>query len=482
MESLKQRVFEFIQKDGLIQGEEILLVGVSGGPDSVCLLHILCQLKEALGVSLHVAHLDHMLRGADSAADARYVSHLAHRLGIPATVERRDVKVFRAEHRLSLEEAAREVRYDFFARVAESLGAKRIALGHTQDDQVETILMHLMRGTGLGGLRGMQPITLWSSPERGAFWVVRPLLEVTRKETEEYCSACDLEPRSDFSNFSPNFLRNRLRYELIPILRSYNPNVSAALLRTARAAAADFSFFEQQVSQVWQQVVTEQPNGLLLDSEAILSLHPALKRHLLRRVLGEILGELTDIQSIHIEKMMEALSKPAGKRLSLPRGLVFYVGYNTCLVTKGAYDTCPFPPLEGEHRLNLPGDTALPGWRVRASIVPPGERGEGFSERSIGVRRAEGADRACFDLDETGMELVVRGRKAGERFQPLGMREPKKLQDFMVDAKIPRSWRDRVPLVCSPDGILWVVGWRIAERVKVKDSTKQVLHLEFERV
>lgn len=477
MEGLKQRVFQFIQKEGLIQGEEILLVGVSGGPDSVCLLHILDGLKEALGVSLHVAHLDHMLRGASSAADACYVSHLAQRLSIPATVENRDVKAYQQEHRLSLEEAAREVRYGFFCEVAESIGAKRIALGHTQDDQVETILMHLVRGTGLAGLRGMQPVTLWRSPKSGAFWVVRPLLEVARVETEEYCRAWGLEPRSDFSNFSPTYLRNRFRYELIPLLQSYNKNVSAALRRTARAAAEDLSFLEEQVSQVWEGVVTEQPNGLLLDSEALLSLHPALRRHLLRRVLGELLGDLTDIQSIHIEKMMDALSKPAGKRLSLPRGLVFHVGYHTCLVTKGAYDTCPFPPLQGEHRLNVPGDTVLPGWRVRASIVLSKERAEGFSEQSIGVRRA---DRAYLDLDEAGTDLVVRSRRAGERFQPLGMGEPKKLQDFMVDAKIPREWRDRVPLVCSPDGILWVVGWRIAEWAKVRDSTKQVLFLEFE--
>jgi len=479
MESLRQRVFDFIQREGLISGSETLLIGVSGGPDSVCLLHILCQLKEALGVSLHVAHLDHMLRGADSAADAEYVSQLAQRLGIVTSVEQRDVKAYRKEHRLSLEQAAREVRYDFFSEVAESVGAKRIALGHTQDDQVETILMHLVRGTGLAGLRGMQPISTWQRGRGGALLVVRPLLPVTRAETEEYCRIHDLEPRSDFSNFSPAFLRNRLRHELIPLLRSYNKNISTALLRTARAATDDLSFLEAQVSQVWEQAVTEQPNGLLLNSEALLSLHPSLQRHLLRRVLGVLLGDLADIQSIHIEKMMEAVSKPAGKRLSLPRGLLFHVGYNACLVTKGGYDTCPFPPLEGEHRLKVPGDTMLPGWKVKTIIVPPGERVKGFSERSIGVRRA---DRACLDLDEAETDLIVRSRRAGDRFQPLGMKEPKRLQDFMVDAKIPRSWRDRVPLVCSPDGILWVVGWRIAERVKVKDTTKQVLLLEFQQL
>ena len=473
MEDLKQRVFRFIQKEGLIPGKagekgRKMLVGVSGGPDSVCLLHILDQLSESLGMSLHVAHLNHMLRGVDSDADARYVAEFSGTLGIPVTVEKRDVEVYRKEHRISLEEAAREVRYDFFYQVADSVGAVGIALGHTQDDQVETILMHLVRGTGLAGLRGMGTITSLHPPGGGVLVVVRPLLEVARRETEEYCRAYNLSPRSDFSNYSLDYTRNRFRYELIPLLQSYNKNIGAALMRTARAAADELSYLEEGVSLVWERVVREQPNGLLLDSAALLSLPPALQRHLLRRVLGEVLADLTDIQSIHIEKMMEALSKPAGKRLSLPRGLVFHVGYNTCLVTKGAVDTCPFPLLEGEYRLNVPGDTALPGWRVRASVTQPGGKAEGFG--------------ACLDLDEAGSDLVVRGRKAGDRFQPLGMGEPKKLQDFMVDAKIPRSWRERVPLVCSPEGIIWVVGWRIAERVRVTDSTKQVLRLEFERL
>ncbi|HUU62609.1 MAG TPA: tRNA lysidine(34) synthetase TilS [Dehalococcoidia bacterium] len=473
MEDLRQRVYRFMQKRGLTpdqtgeKGRKVL-VGVSGGPDSVCLLHILDQLKDSLGVRLHVAHLNHMLRGIESDADASYVKELSDTLGIPATFEKRDVEAYHREHSLSLEAAAREVRYDFFSRAAESIGAGCIALGHTQDDQVETILMNLVRGTGLMGLRGMGTIRKLRSPGGGILVVVRPLLDVARRETEEYCRVHKLSPRSDLSNYSLEYTRNRIRYELVPLLRKYNKNIGNALIRTARSAADELSFIEKQVFQVWDRVVREQPNGLLLDSKALLSLHPALQRHLLRQVVDQILGDLTDIESVHIEKMMEALSKPAGKRLSLPRGLVFHVGYQTCLVTRGSVDICPLPALEGENRLNVPGDTELPGWLVRASITQPGSKAEGFV--------------ACLDLDAAGSNLVVRGRKAGDRFQPLGMGEPKRLQDFMVDAKIPRMWRDHVPLVCSPEGIVWVVGWRIAERVRVIDSTKKVLWLKFERL
>lgn len=266
-------------------------------------------------------------------------------------------------------------------------------------------------------------------------------------------------------------MRNRFRHELLPLLRSYNPNFAAALLRTSVAVGDDLSFLEEQVSRLWQQVVREQPNGLLLERREALALHPSLLRHLLRRAVLELLGDLTDIEASHIEKMMAALSQPVGKRLSLPRGLIFSAGYSTCLLSHGVPDTCPLPPVEGEHRLNLPGETLLPGWRVKAEII-----------HYRGQRADSAGFEAYLDLDEAGEELLVRGRRAGDRFQPLGMAQPKKLQDFMVDAKIPRGWRERVPLVCSPRQILWVVGWRISERAKVTEGTKRVLHLELDRL
>lgn len=465
MESLEERVQRFVEREGLVQRGGVLLVAVSGGPDSVCLLHLLHRLREALGVDLHVGHLNHMLRGADAAADAHYVAEMAQRLGIAATVENRDVAAYRKEHRLSLEQAAREVRYDFYCEVARSIGASHVALGHTEDDQVETIVMHLVRGAGLTGLRGMQPRTVWQA-KSGSVVLLRPLLEVTRAETEEYCRTHRLEPRMDFSNYSPAFLRNRLRHQVIPLLQSCNPNIGGTLLRTARAAADDLSYIEERVSLAWSGVVKMQANGAMLDTEALLSLHPSLRRHLLRRVLGAVLGDVADIHWVHIDKMMDALAKPAGKRLSLPRGLVLHVGYGACFVTGSGEDACPFPLLEGEYALNVPGDSRFSGWHAKARLKAGNGHPGGFE--------------ACIDVGETGRDLVVRGRKVGDRFQPLGMSESKKLQDFMVDAKIPRAWRDRVPLVCAPRGIVWVVGWRIAEWAKVKDSTEEVLHLKFE--
>jgi tRNA(Ile)-lysidine synthase len=410
-----------------------------------------------------------MLRGAESDGDADYVSALARKLEIPATIERRGVKAYQKKNRLSAEEAAREVRYAFFSEVGCSLGADAVAVGHTADDQIETILMHLVRGTGLAGLRGMQPLTTLRSTGGNSLKIVRPLLEVGRVETEAYCAAQGLSPRSDSSNRLPDYLRNRIRSQLIPLLREYNPDIDKAILRMASAADSDLTYIEAEMSRLWGPVAREQSEGIAIDRAQFSLLHPALKRHLVRSALQRLLGELRDIESVHIESLLDALAKPAGKRLSLPKGLAFHGDYDYGLITAKKLLPPPLPVLEGENPLNVPGETEFCGWRVRSRIL------KRRSEESV-----EEKMKACFDLDIVGRKLTVRARRRGDRFQPLGMESPKKLQDFMVDAKISRPLRDYVPLVCSPQHILWVVGWRIDHRARVMPSTKHVLCLEFE--
>lgn len=464
-------VLRFIRETDQFRKGETVVVGVSGGPDSLCLLHILAGLSKTLGLRLHIAHLNHLLRGAESDADADYVSTVAHELGIPAITDRQDVNAYQRKYRLSQEEAAREIRYAFFSSVARSLNAETIAVGHTADDQIETILMHLVRGTGLTGLRGMQPLSVWNLTDGTKLRIARPLLEVRRGETEAYCAVQGLSPRSDSSNRWGNQLRNQVRSQLIPLLREYNPNVEQGLLRTARTADIGLSYIDEDASRLWGSVAREQTEGIAIDRAEFSQLHPALKRHLIRSAIQRLLGDLQDIESVHIENILDAMTKSAGKRLSLPRGLAFYTDYgHSILTTTGENIPCPFPALEGECRLNVPGEVEFCGWQVKSTII---------NHDPVGGNKKE--LKACLDLDVTGERLTVRGRRRGDRFQPLGMKLNKKLQDFMVDAKIPRLWRDRVPLVCSPQHILWVVGYRIDHRARVTPSTKRILCLEFER-
>ncbi|MFC2059752.1 tRNA lysidine(34) synthetase TilS [Chloroflexota bacterium] len=467
--ALEQRVLHFIREHRLVSSRQKLVVAVSGGPDSVCLLHILIRLKKELGIKLHVAHLNHQLRGADSEADAHYVSSLARQLGIPASIEQRDVKSYQAQHRISLEEAAREVRYAFLSQIAKSVGASRVAIGHTTDDHIETILMHLVRGTGTRGLRGLQPYSLWQSSE-GRPAVVRPLLEVSREETTSYCHYHQLMPRIDASNLSLPPLRNRIRHQLMPLLESYNPKVSEALLRTARLAGDDLTFLDGEIRRLWGKTARKQENTVILDKGRLLKLPTALKRYLLRASIEQLLGNLTDIEARHIEEIMNVLNKPAGKRLSLPAGLTFSIEYDKYLIGRDPAALSPLPLLEDSFQLKVPGTTLLPGWCIEATTVKREQVTEMDEEFT-----------AYFDLDKAGDKLLVRPRQPGDRFQPLGMNQSKKLGEFMIDAKIPHAWRQRIPIVCSPKHILWVAGWRIDERVRVTANTSQVLCLEFKQ-
>ncbi len=467
---VEQRLIAFIREHDLLQPGEKVVVAVSGGADSVCLLHMLWRWQTELAVGLNVAHLNHRLRGTESDSDANYVSDLASKLGLPVVVESCDVAAYHAQKGGSLEEAARQVRYSFLAKVAKGIGASKVVVGHTQDDHIETVLMHLLRGTGSVGLCGLQPRAMLRFGKNGEqLEVVRPLLKVTRQETLDYCRRYKLEPRSDSSNVSTSFLRNRVRLELLPVLRDYNPGIEQALLRLAAISSDDVSFIEAQASTLWKELVIEEGSAIFFDRAKMVALPRAVQRYILRRAVKQLRGDLKDIEADHIETMMDFLLKPAGKRLCLPQGLTLFTEYGRLVLTLSKVSLCPLPPLEGVFDIKVPGETVISGWRVKADISgkPPS-----FDNSFI----------AAFDLDKVAGELTVRRRRPGDRFQPLGMAETKKLQDFMVDAKIPRSWRDRVPLVCSSDQVVWVVGWRIDDRVKVTGTTENILQLEFQRL
>ncbi len=334
---LELKVIDFIQRYDLTSNKETVVVGVSGGADSVCLLHVLAKWRKRLGINLHVAHLNHQLRGAESEADAEYVSELADSLGIPITIDRQDVAAHRAKRNYSIEEAARELRYAFFARVAREVEANRIAIGHTRDDQVETILMHILRGTGINGLCGLAPCSPMSYDSQGMsrraealnlakgqrsnLLVIRPLLDITRKEATSYCREHQLVPRIDSSNRSLSFFRNRLRLQLLPLLRQYNPSVDQALLRLADIAKEDNAFIEQQASELWDEAARQENNIIYLDRKQIASLSIALQRQLLRAAMTRLAGDVRDIEASHIEAARSLLNKPASKRMLCPMAL-----------------------------------------------------------------------------------------------------------------------------------------------------------------
>jgi len=465
---LEESVLAFIEAHRLFSPRETVVVAVSGGPDSICLLYTLLALQERLGIRLYVAHLNHQLRGHESDEDAEYVTAVAREVGIPATISSRDVQEHRAQHHQSLEEAAREVRYGFLAEVARACGASKIALGHTRDDHVETILMHLVRGSGTRGLRGLVPLTSLRTAA-GSAVIVRPLLEITRAETQRYCEQRGLRPRLDSSNLSLSPLRNRIRQKLLPLLRSYNPGISRALQRTSHIAAADMDYLDKTARRILTRISVQEGGSLSLNRKAFNRLYPVMQRYVLPAALESLCGDIRDIEMRHIDKVLLALEKPAGRRLELPGGIMFAIEHDAFIFSNSRTRLC-VPALDGEYPLNIPGQTKLPGWRVTAALL----------SKMPGNKTNEST--AYLDAELTGDYIIVRSLHPGDRFQPLGLAQTKKLGRFMIDAHIPRSQRCNIPIVCAPRGIIWVVGWRLDERFKVTDETRRVLRLQFEKL
>jgi len=487
------QVRQFILRHSLLMDGDGVVVGVSGGADSLCLLHLLLRLREEFRLRLHVAHLHHGARGEEADADAAFVADLAHRWGLPATVARQDVPAIARAQRLAFEEAARRVRYAFLAHVAGQVGAARVAVAHHADDQAETVLMHFLRGAGPAGLRGMLPATSladyrllegmgdFSLPSPSPV-LIRPLLETPRTAIESYCAGNGLEPRFDRSNLDTTLFRNRLRHELLPLLETYNPNIRRRLLHTAAVVAADYELLEQVVQWAWDDVtIAETDEAVVFDRTAWAAQALSLQRALVRRAAARLRPQLRDVDFVHVENAARiACQGTTGARATLPGGLMLTVGYDRLTVAAADH----LPPLPGpalppgiELPLHLPGVLSLPEseWQLEALEL----------ETWTGAEIEANPDRWTAFLDAGALTppLVLRTRRPGDRFCPQGMGgHAPVLNDWMVNARVPRHWRDRLPLLVGGGGILWVCGWRIGQTAAVGAATRRVVRFRFVKV
>ncbi len=478
-QQVQEKVWQALAAGPLWLPGDVVVVAVSGGADSLCLLHALRTLEPRHGGHLHVAHLDHGFRGADSAAEAARVQALAGEWGLPATVESAAGQGLPEEQGLSLEEAARRMRHRFLARVAAAVGAAAIALGHTADDQVETVLMNLIRGTGLAGLRGMRAssapapwMTAGLSFPRPVH-LVRPLLVLTRAETAAYCADCGLDPAQDPWNQDVRFLRVRLRREVIPLLQTVNPRFREALLRLAQQAAWQEDDLQTMLAARWPDLASEESGVVRLDLAAWSGLPWTLRLLALRRAVERVRGHLEGLSAQAVIAAGRLDRAAVGSEVALAETLLarrerdaLAVGWRAALGGQSRW-----PDLgDGRYALAVPGRTVLPGDHVLLAE----------EEALAGSPWAEaGPAEVWLDAERCGRRLWLRRRRPGDRLQPLGMVGQKKLQDFFVDEKVRREERDRVPLVVSPRGIVWVVGYRPDERFRVRPGTRRVLHLRW---
>ena len=478
---LEGLVAEALRRAGYSGNGTTLVVAASGGPDSSALLFCLQRLSEQHLLRLHVAHLNHNFRGEEAEEDARFVGSVANDLGLPATVDKRHPRAGDLTRNSSFEQAARETRYGFLAEVARDVGASAVAVGHTADDLAETVLMHILRGSGLPGLKGMAELSPWPWPaQTPGLALFRPLLAANKTDTVTYCRELGRTFREDSGNSLERFTRNRVRNHLLPLLaKDYNPRVTDSLVRLARTSAQELDFLEQETERVWPQVAAEVEGAVRLRRADFTSLHPILQKMVLRRGYALLMGDTRRLRESHLTSMTEAAArKISGLTLDLPGGLKLHLAYDELLLSRDAGLPCPFPIFEQDYRVGMP--TAKEGqkvtqagpWKVTIQKLASGpahfkQQGpESFSGDPSSAHMWV----AYLDRSNLGDHLVLRARRPGDRFQPLGMDRQKKLQDFFSDSRVPRNWRRRVPLLVSSKGIAWVVGYRIANWARVLPS------------
>ena len=483
---LERQVAGALIRAGYSGNDSALVVAVSGGPDSAALLHCLYRLREGHQLRLHVAHLNHDFRGEEALEDARFVAELARDLGLEATVEERDVVAYQRQRRISsFEQAAREFRYSFLAEVAGKVGAAAVAVGHTSDDLAETVLLHILRGTGTRGLRGMSELSAWPWPRDGhGLRLFRPLLQATKVDTVGYCRKMGKDYREDSGNYLPQFTRNRVRISLLPLLASeYNPRVRESLVRLSKTVSLELDYLDGETARLWEQLAVEAGGGVGFHQPAVASLHPALLKLLLRRAYTHLMGDARRLSERHLDAMAElARASVAARSLDLPGGLKFHRSYDYLRLSREADVPCPFPRLEGLHALALPkagehraAATAGP-WRITMRVdssLQPSFEARSSPAPAVDTPSARRSWTAYLDRASLGEQAQIRTRKNGDRFQPLGLAGEKKLQDFFTDARVPRGWRDRVPLLVTQRGIAWVIGYRIAHWTRVGEVNGQ---------
>ncbi len=451
-----QKFIVYVQKHGLLSRGEKVLVAVSGGIDSVVLLHLLRQLQPSWQLTLSVAHLNHGLRGASADRDEAFVKTLAEELKLPFYSKKADVKAYVKKHGLSLEEGARDVRFAFLMSLLKTLEYDKLALGHHANDQAETILMNIVRGSGLRGCQGMHPL-------RGA--VIRPLLFAMKHEIEAYAKQHKLSYVVDESNSDRRFLRNRIRWDVLPVLeRAAGAHAISCICRTGAISAEAEAYISDSARKAKKRIVRKGTRGeIILDIDKFLSYFKAVQKILLFQILEEEL-QLKKISASKIDRLLSLAEKgKSGHRTWLDKEVTGIRSGHHLVFTK---QTKPLPEIPV--RVGRPVDILGQDARFHATLMELDGRKDVFTEE----RTVE-----YLDYDTVSFPLRIRYFRHGDAFYPLGMGAKKKLHDFFIDEKVPNYQRMSVPLLLGGDDILWVVGYRIDDRFKVTDRTKKIMKI-----
>lgn len=461
MTDLIENVRKTIAKYDMLKSGDKIVIGVSGGPDSLCLLHVMKRLCREYGCSIFAAHLNHKFRGKAADRDAEFVEKICGEWGITSFIEVFDVPAYAKETGLSPEEAGREIRYRLFRRVCEEVGGNKIAVAHNLNDHIETILMRFMRGSGIEGLKGIEAV-------RGN--IIRPLLETDRLSIEEYCVCCGLEPRIDKTNLESVYNRNKIRLELIPYIeKNFNPNIKMALNRFSGLIKDENDFMETEAGECLKAVAENSEGRIIIDVPKFNTLHKALQRRIIRQCIQRLSNTLNGFDFKHFEKVLELANQSTGAAVMLPHKLNAFRSYDKLVLSKYIVKA----DKKCYYKLKYDYDNSIDTDNGRIFI-------ERKNAKEIGELKGQ-KDTIYIDPSKIKEGLVLRCRQAGDKFAPIGMKGTKKLKEYLIDEKIPREKRDDLELIADGNEIVWIVGGRLSEKYKITNDTSDALLIKYTR-
>lgn len=444
-----KKFLENIKAYNMLEKGDRVVVGVSGGPDSIYLLEMLNLVKDDLGLQLIVAHVNHGIRGEAADADEEFVKKKAEKLSLQYEVIRVNMNEYAKEHKMSSEDAGRLLRYGFFHKLAGDNG--KIAVAHNRDDQAETLLMRVIRGTGVDGLAAMRFC-------KGQ--VIRPILSISRNEIESYLEENNIEFVTDLTNLECDYFRNKVRLKTIPeIEREYNPAFMDNLYKLSMIAGEETDYMEEMACKTYERLVNSADGSI--DINGLLKEHKAIITRVIRIGISKVNNSLKEIGHVHVDAILSLMEGQSGKSLDLPQGILVKKSFNKLLFLNAS---------------NL--ETKKESFKLEIGENST-DFGKFFLENNV-KDISYGKNKINIDYSKIKGRLYVRGRNNGDYFKPLGMKGRKKLKDFFIDEKIPLEERDNIPLLCDEENIIWVCGKRLSEDYKIEEKTEDILTIKWE--
>ncbi|CUH91744.1 tRNA lysidine(34) synthetase TilS [Herbinix luporum] len=467
-----EKVHGYIKSYNLIEKGDRILIAVSGGADSVCLLHILSDLYRDSDVSLYAVHVHHGIRDEEADRDEAFVKSLCDRLKITFTSYHFDVRAIAKKEGLSEEEAGRKVRYETFLSASIKNRCNKVAIAHNKNDNAETILFNLFRGTGIKGLTGIDP-KLTMKTDTGNITIIRPILFVTRKEIEDYLSQHGLHYQVDSTNMQNIYTRNKIRHRILDyVVNEINKNAIEHITNAANHLKEADNFIEKYTKDRYTAIVKEYENFFEYDVKDFSFEDIVIQKGIVRKILGSLAGRLKDIEAKHVDEVLALGKKEVGRQIHLPYGIIAVKTYDTIKIyLTNSQKKCKditFKPVD----IKIPGKTYLEAYKLYFETeIKNYKKNEPIPKNSC---------MKWFDYDKIENTLKLRTRKAGDYLQINSQGGRKKLKEYFIDSKIPKEERDQILLLVDGSHVVWIIGHgnRISEKYKIKDQTKKILSIK----